>query len=369
MKSLLYYIVLCLFIAGCGYYQKPVNHASPMVKVLLFEGSSFTVRPYKNYVLSINSRKDMNEGTLFVSLSNKTLDLNGMAVDADRVEIYPNQYFEFKGRKYRGSASIIKMADGLQLINTVDLESYLYGVLPNEVSPNWSMETLKAQAVVSRTFALYELANSRKKNNPYDLFDDTRSQVYCGIDKESKFTSLAVDSTMGEVIRYQGRIIQAFFHSASGGMTESSLDVFGDDKPYLTPVSSPYSGIYKENKWETSLSLIKLEELLHISNITSILVGERTSSKRIKTVIVSDNSTNKITLPGKELRNLLGPGIMKSTRANIRLTNDNLLISGMGYGHGVGMGQWDALGMAKAGYEYKSIVCYFYPGTRVDKIW
>jgi stage II sporulation protein D len=367
--KLTFSILFILLITGCGYYQKPLYHASPMVKVLLFEGTNFTIKPYKNYVLSINSRKDMNEGTLFISCSNNTLDLNGMTVDADRVEIYPNQYFEFNGRKYRGSAAVIKLQDKLQLVNSVDLESYLYGVLPNEVSPNWSMETLKAQAVVSRTFALYELANSRKKNNPYDLYDDTRSQVYCGIDNESKFTSLAVDSTMGEVIRYQGKIIQSFFHSASGGMTESSREVFGDDKPYLTPVSSPYSSAYKDNKWETSMPLHKLEEILKISNITGMSVSERTSSKRIKTVLVSDNSTNTITLPGKELRNLLGPSIMKSTRANIHLTNNTVMISGMGYGHGVGMGQWDALGMAKAGYEYKSIVCYFYPGTRVDKIW
>ncbi len=175
---------------------------------------------------------------------------------------------------------------------------------------------------------------------------------------------------MGEVLRYQGRIIQSFFHASSGGMTESSKEVFDEDKPYLTPVISPFASSYRDNKWETTLKTQQLKNSLKLTNdIVSISVIERTSSKRIKTVAVVDNTSNRILINGKEFRNIAGITQMKSTRANIRLTNDNIYISGVGYGHGVGMGQWDALGMAGRGYHYKDIVTFFYRGTSVDKIW
>jgi stage II sporulation protein D len=223
---------------------------------------------------------------------------------------------------------------------------------------------------VSRTFALYEVVSSRKAGRVFDLYSDTRSQSYDGAGRETESTSAAVDATIGEVVRYGGRVIQAFFHSASGGMTESSMEVFGNYRPYLTPVQSPYSSVYRDDRWETTMQLGRAAAILRLTNgISAVAVTARTESKRIKTVEFSDPSGNKITLQGKDLREMFGANSMKSTRANIRISGDSLVISGAGYGHGVGMGQWDALGMARQGYDYKFILTYFYKGTSVDRIW
>jgi stage II sporulation protein D len=359
-----------LLFSSCGNLQKPLNEASPLVRIFLCQGKEIILRPYKNYILSVNSKKEMGEGPLFVSLSNNKIEINGSLADVDSLEILPTQSFEFRGKHYRGGAKIIKDGNSLLLINTLDIESYLYGVLPGEVSEKWNREALKAQAVVSRTYALYEVANSRKSNRPFDLYADTRSQVYEGMDSETKITSSAVDLTMGEVLRYQGKIIQSFFHSASGGMTESAKEAFGDDKPYLSSIYSPFASLYPDNKWEIDFPAKNLERELKWTNfIASISVTERTLSKRIKKLEVFDSLSNKTILSGKDFRNLIGNSVMKSSRANIRLTNRTLLISGVGYGHGVGMGQWDAQIMATQGYAYKSIVQYFYTGTSVDKVW
>lgn len=357
-------------ISACAYNQRPLYHASPEIRVLISQGKELSIQPQKNYVLTVNGKKEMAEGPIYLSVSNDSILFNDMEIQAVSLEISPSQSFDFKKKRYRGSILIQRSGDGLVMINVTDIESYLYGVLPNEVSANWDFQALKAQAVVSRTYALFEVVNSRRLNRPFDLYDDTRSQVYDGMGCETRNTSMAIDSTMGEVLRYQGRIIQSFFHASSGGMTESSKEAFGYDHPYLVPVESGFSAFYRDNKWEIQVPFHKMENALRLqSKIKELRVIDRTDSKRIKTIQIADDKGTVTNVNGKDLRNIIGAGIMKSTRANIRLTNDAIVISGIGYGHGVGMGQWDAQGMAKQGYTYRDIARYFYPGTTLDKIW
>jgi len=368
--NLIICFICVLIISACSLYQKPVTGASPVVKVLLYQGESIFIKPSGNYILSYNSRKEEGNGRISVEISGEEIFLNGVEIKTPIVEVYTEDGFAFDGKKYSGSALIAVSNRSILLINSIDIESYLKGVLPVEVPYGWEIEALKSQAVVSRTFAIYEVESSRKKGRIFDIYNDTRSQTYYGREKETKETSLAVDSTHGEVLKYDGKIIQAFYHASSGGMTESSLEVFGFYKPYFTPVESPYSSVYKEDKWTATIPLDKAGLLLRITNrIISVIVTERTSSKRIKTAEFTDEAGLKKPIPGKELRELIGPALMKSTRANVRITNDNLFLSGMGYGHGVGMGQWDALGMSRHGYSYKYILTYFYRGAEVEKIW
>lgn len=359
-----------ILITACSLYQKPVSGASPVVKVLLYRGGTVSLKPIGNYILSYNSRKEAGDGQVNIEISGSGLSLNGIGINTPVIDIYTGEGFVYGGKKYGGSAAVIISNQSIFLINSIDIESYVKGVLPEEVSPAWDAEALKSQAVVSRTFAIYEVVNSRKSGRIFDLYDDTRSQAYEGREKETRQTSFAVDSTLGEVLRFDGKIIQAFYHSSSGGMTESSYEVFGDYKPYLTPVESPYSSVYKEDRWEASIPVDRAGLLLKITNrIESVKVIERTSSKRIKTVEFADAAGQKTLIHGKEMRELLGPALMKSTRANLKITNECLLLNGTGYGHGAGMGQWDALGMSKQGYSYKYILTYFYRGALVEKIW
>jgi len=368
-KGLLIFFTILLY-ASCSYYQKPISKASPPIRILLYQGNDIVIKPYRGYVISISSRKEAGEGIVYINLSNKTLYINDSPVSSEYIEIIPTDHFQWNGRKYPGLAIIVFTNNSLYLINQTDIETYLKGVLPNEVSPKWDMEALKAQAIVSRTYALYETVMARKNGKFFDVYADTRSQLYSGLNTENQNTSLAIESTLGEVIRYDGKVIPSFFHSSSGGMTEAAIEVYGNDWPYLKPVESPYCSVYRDNKWETSISLHKLQNLLRITNrIQSISVIERTESKRIKTIEIQDNSGCKTKISGINFRDLIGPTIMKSTRANIYLSNDLVLIKGMGYGHGVGMGQWDALGMAKQGFSYKSILSFFYRGISVDRMW
>lgn len=370
MKTACLYFLCFLLLFSCGYNQREISRVSPVIKVLLYQGKEIRIKPARNYVLTANSRKLMSEGPITLSLSNSYILFNEMPIASKEIEIVPADYFQFSGNKYRGSVTVQADRSELMLINTLDIESYLCGVLPTEVSTEWNPEALKAQAVVSRTFALFEIASSRKKNRPFDVYDDTRSQVYNGMDLESKFTSIAADATFGEVVRYQSKVIQAFFHSASGGMTESSKEAFGYDYPYLVPVLSPYGNVFKDNQWDISVPLDRLQKDLHIpSTIVNVQVKERTSSKRIKTIQITDAAGRKTDITASVFRNTVGNTVMKSTRANIRLTNSTLQVSGMGYGHGVGMGQWDAQGMALQGFRYLDILGYFYPGTKVEKVW
>ena len=360
-----------MFLGACSLYQKPVSGASPVVRVLLYQGVSVSINPLGgNYILSYNTRKEEGEGRINAGINGEDVSLNGVAIKAPMIEIYTGEGFTFAGKKYGGSAALIISNRNIMLIDSIDIESYLKGVLPGEVSSAWEGEALKSQAVASRTYALFEVVNSRKKGRFFDLYSDTRSQSYEGREKETRQTSFAVDSTQGEVLKFDGKIIQAFFHSSSGGMTESSFEVFGDYKPYLTPVESPYSSIYKDDRWEASIPLERAGRLFKITNkIISAAVTARTDSKRIRTAEFTDDTGRKTDIPGRDLREILGPALMKSTRANLRISNDNLLISGAGSGHGVGMGQWDAQGMSKQGYTYKYILAYFYRGVSIDKVW
>jgi stage II sporulation protein D len=365
--------ILLLF-TSCGQNAtKPLSGVSPVVRILLGETREAEIRTPGNWYISAGSRRGMGSRMLTVGLSGSGMLINDVELNGtDSVEISTPEGFVWNGRKYRGDLRIVPLKDTLAVIDLLDVESYLYGVLPAEVSPLWHTEALKAQAVVSRTYALYEVGLARKSGRYFDLYPDTRSQVYSGPDSESSFTTVAVDSTAGESLRYDGKVIPAFFHASSGGMTESAETVFGTYYPYLTAVSSPFCETWKENRWDIAVPVTELGGLSGCgpSNLpVSASVKSRTASKRIDSVefILADGSTNRVS--GKDLRSFIGGTKMKSTRANLSITNGELRIFGAGYGHGVGMGQWDAQGMALRNYNYRAILAYFYPGTSLDRLW
>ena len=154
---------------------------------------------------------------------------------------------ELDGRRYRGD--LVVRADGgsLAAVNHVGLEEYLYGVVPDEMPPGWAMEALKAQAVAARSYALA----SRRSSGPFDLFADTRSQVYGGVASEEPRTNAAVAATAGQVLYHDGRVAHTFFHSTSGGRTAAIRDVWptAQPLPYLVSVSDPYDRLSPYHRW------------------------------------------------------------------------------------------------------------------------
>ena len=155
----------------------------------------------------------------------------------------------YSGKAFRGAFGVSHTGDALQLVNIVDLEAYLLGVVPGEMPRGWPLEALKAQAVAARTYAVRRLVTGRS----FDLYSDWRSQVYYGAGYEAPDTTRAVRETKGQILTYDGKPAQVFYFSSSGGRTVSALDAFGSDVPYLLAVDDPWDEVSPHHRWPSRL--------------------------------------------------------------------------------------------------------------------
>jgi stage II sporulation protein D len=282
----------------------------------------------------------------------------------ERIEKFGNAKGDvlLNGLKYSGIIEAWKGENSLYIINEIPLEDYIKGVVAAEVGSRWDMEALKAQAVVARTFALYQKLNNGKK--PYHLTSSVLHQVYKGGSVHENI-SRAVNETKGEILTFEGKPIIAYYHSTSGGMTEDPSEVFGKSYPYLMPVetSSELSPYYM---WEKRIPVSEIERASNISGIKDIAVESLTISNRVRNFKIIAESGEHI-FPAKELRKNLGWDKLPSTMiTNIAKSEEIYIFEGKGYGHGVGMCQWTALDMAKKGMNYREIISKFYPGTTIE---
>lgn len=278
-------------------------------------------------------------------------------------------------RWYRGRTQVVPTAKGLTAVNHVNLEQYLYSVLGGEMVPSWPLEALKAQAVAARSYALYQRENAA--NGVFDLGDTAAWQVYRGISDETASTQAAVNATASQVLIHQGRIIEAVFHSASGGHTENVEHVWVQALPYLRGVPDFDQGtpVYEWTKTFTRADLSAL--ILGVGNV-NLMEPERTTPQgRIVSMrVVGDAGTRSIR--GETLRSILDlrstkfkvipefaptPGKQKSQPVPIAFQ-----IQGKGFGHGLGMSQWGAYNMARQGRDYRQIVLHYYKNTILAKI-
>ncbi|HHW03448.1 MAG TPA: SpoIID/LytB domain-containing protein [Thermoanaerobacterales bacterium] len=319
------------------------------------------------------------------------------------------------GRRYRGLIEILpSQGRKITAVNELEMEDYLYGVLPLEMPANWPLEALKAQAVASRTYALYNLSKWEKLG--FDICGNTQDQAYGGFDVENTASNEAVDETKGQYILYNDKPIMALYHADSGGITEDSKDALGSDLSYLKPVEDSFDKDSPNSVWNVSLSLEDINEKIGkiyttLGKIVGISIVERTTSGRVKSIMIEGTSGNKI-LSGSEIRNILQ---LKSTLFDIQDKGANLYVvsgnseqkvsvkgrvvisarglfnlagrntflagfndvknisldgngfefSGRGWGHGIGMSQWGAKGMAEQGYNYKQILQHYYKNVEI----
>jgi stage II sporulation protein D len=264
---------------------------------------------------------------------------------------------------YRGSALLIPQEDGITAINYVDLEQYLYSVLGSEMDGGWPQEALKAQAVAARTYALYKRERS---NGMYDLGNDQLWQVYKGVSKESPGTQAAVSATQGQVLTHNGSVILAAFHSSSGGHTENSEDVWYNPLPYLRGVPD-----YDQNspvfEWTKTFSQADLTQRISGVGTVQSMTPEQTSAYgSVMTMKVTGDGGSRV-IDGEEIASLLG---LRSTRFRVNRANGstNFVVTGRGFGHGVGLSQWGAYHLASKGYNYHQILLYYYQDSTLAKI-
>ena len=204
-------------------------------------------------------------------------------------------------RHYRGSIQLDADTGKLRAINFVGLEQYLYGVVPSEMPHTWAPEALKAQAVAARSYAL-----ATRRAGPFDLYPDTRSQVYLGLDHEQPETNAAVDATAGKVVLYDGQVAKTYFFSSSGGRTAASQDVWGTAVPYLVSVPDPYDTISPYHNWGPLVfSGAKLARVLHIPKPIQDLQTTLNSSGRVVTMTVTTPLGAHL-FDGTALRRVLG---------------------------------------------------------------
>ena len=278
-------------------------------------------------------------------------------------------------RKYHGKLRIRPNGDGtFSVISELDLEEYLYGVVPAEMSPDWPLEALKAQAVVARTFAMKNLGKFRASG--FDLSGDSRSQVYGDPDRASPRVIEAVRSTRGEVLSWRGEILPAYFHSCCGGHTAGIQAVWGGHgkppKP-LRGVSDRWCKPSRDYEWTAYFSSddILAELARHgysLTKLKSIRPGRRDSSGFLQTVrLKTDQGT--IEMRASDFRDWVGNTEIKSTKImRIAKKSRGYLFAGRGFGHGAGLCQWGAYFMSKKNKSYKKILAYYFPGAKLAKL-
>jgi stage II sporulation protein D len=274
------------------------------------------------------------------------------------------------GRTYAGRILLRAIGGQVYLINEVPLQDYLKGVLPSEVPASWPLEALKAQVVAARSYALWRAGETRKAGAvPFDLDDSVASQAYQGRGKQEARTDQAVDQCAGEVLAYRGKIAECFFHSNSGGHTAGSDEVWGGEAPaYLAGVLDSWSEDQPHYAWNASLSGGEVEQRLARAGLWTGLLDEivpkaSTDSGRWAQMRLIGSGADK-TVKASAFRNALGADVLRSTNFKVRKRGDEWVFEGLGWGHGVGLSQEGAKAMAEAGKSYRSILDYYYPGTR-----
>ena len=288
---------------------------------------------------------------------------------------------EIENYDYKNYGSIKLLHTKTGEVEEVAIDTYLVNVVSAEMPADFEIEALKAQAVVARTYTIYKIQN--KKHDNADICDDSAC-CQAWVSKEERFArweesvresnwqkiEQAVNETKGKIITYEGKPINAFFHSNSGGKTEIPVNVWGGTGyPYLQVVETSGEDNYTQYNSEVVLSNEELLEKLKVNysdisidfnNNDDLKILEYTDSGRVKTVKFGNHN-----LSGTETRSLLG---LRSTNFEIIKENENIKFSVNGYGHGVGMSQTGANTLAKEGKSYEDIINHFYMGVVIQYV-
>jgi stage II sporulation protein D len=275
------------------------------------------------------------------------------------------------GRQYRDQLRIFPGPNGdLWVINELPLENYLRGVVHCEISSQWPWEAVKAQAVVARTYATFQRGN--RTAELYDVDSGVSDQVYEGVGKEDPQSRKAVAETEGELVLYQGRPIFAVYHSCCGGETESPEYLWPGYFPYLKTIACQFCADSPHFLWNYSIDSERLRRTLKRakflgSEVLGIEIAERNESRRVLQLTLT-SERGQVEISGKDFRRLLGYDFLRSTNFLIQKRDGGYLFSGLGWGHGVGLCQWGAKGMAEKRMDYRLILKYYYQSVEVGKL-
>ncbi len=429
---------LLMVISFCSIISIPNAFAKePTIRVLVSEGNELRIRSEKWYPLFLNGNGFKNEKTKSLNIKQQNGKMQ-FVVDGKSGRWFsipkkgeliiksnnPRGIWLGK-RRYRGELKVRYGQNSFKVVNYVKIEKYLNSVVGSEMPKSWPMPALQAQAIAARTYALRQ----HGKAGFYDVNSTEMSQAYLGVESETSTTKYAVESTKSLVLVYKGKLINAVFHSSSGGLTEASGDVWKQQKPYLISVRD-YDDNSPHRKWVARFTPEQLRVAFNeLGGVEKINILEASSTGRLLEVRVQGPKGSML-LTGKELRNRLG---LKSTNMRFEIVpydsallgkfnnssdakesskkNQNkrnlqpsffldtqlialqeqtsppplppilplaqlpplptykdknfLIVKGLGSGHGVGMSQWGARRMAENGASFREILTHYYQGVRI----
>ncbi len=328
---------------------------------------SFEVRDLTGKVV-LGKGRDLNVQRLRPDA--KLIKLSGIDIKEASFKLVPlgkAQAYVNK-RAFRGRLNIIRKTDSnFLVVNELDIEDYVKGILCHEAAPWWPMEALKAQAVIARSYAVYQKQFTKGKD--FDLTNDIYSQVYGGKTSEKWRTNLAVNLTRGKVLVFEGKAFPSYYHATCGGNTEDAAQLWKIDIAPLKGVKCPFCLHSPHFRWEKKISLSEIKQRLEakghncplIENISIISLND---SGRIKSLKV-EGQGRVLEISAKDFRQALDPNIIRSANFTLEISGDAAYFNGLGWGHGVGLCQWGMYFMSKKGRKYPDILKYYFPQTQL----
>lgn len=362
--------------------EKFIKYISKLpIRILISESNkNLTVTTNNNMLITVTNNGSQierfwtNENHPHtITFTNNLLSLNKNKTGTE-IELFSSKtgYIVINDEKYRGKISISVNNNNYEIINELDIEDYLKGVLKNEMSPNWHIEALKAQAVAARTFAYYHILQN--KNSKFHIGRTWLAQVYSGVKGEHPNAIKAVDATKGIIITHNGKPILAYFHADSGGRTENTKYVWGGELDYIYSRKDRYGSKSDRRFWESKISEKQLVALFNregfaVRDIRKITPIDKTPSGRYQKLKIH-HSGGIFEINSNKFRIMAGSQflIRSSMFSRIRKSGNEFHFSGKGAGHGVGMPQWSAKDMAESGKNFYDILSYYYRKINFDNI-
>jgi len=359
-------LVFPLLLSACA-------HADQLVRVQLADGlkSAQIQTSGKVYISTENGKKYKvsKPETLQVKLIAKDkLQIGALTADTSLI-IEPSKDVKltFDKNTYTGKFYLIPSGTTFSIVEYTDLEDYLLGVLPYEMSYSWPLEALKAQAVAARTYTQMQLKNSKAN---FDLYNDVRSQMYKGSGKVYDSVRQAVEGTKGQVLTYKGELFNTYYHANCGGGTDDAKIWTGSSASTIKPLqgaSCKTDSHSKSYSWKATIPSKSIDSFVNKNglsgSVTKIKVQERTKTKRAITLQFTTPKGSK-TLSCAKFRLAVGASLLKSCKiTSVSKTSGGFAFAGNGYGHGIGMCQDGAKGMAENGKTYKQILENYFPSS------
>jgi stage II sporulation protein D len=354
--------------------KPPVFFSTRRIRVALFPLQAVTLRADRDFQL-------LEEGGAYLSYlhagENFALKTRGKKLFFE--DLVSEKGFSFSsgphsnvwhidGLPYAGNLRVTRFEKAFWLILDVSLEEYVAGVVALESAPGFSLESLKAQAVASRSYACFRKEQEPRRSDLFDVYASSRDQVFKGSTISSRVRR-AVSATWGQVLIFNRKILPAFFHATCGGHSISSQDYALSDQelPPLKGVSCDFCRESPVYRWRLSLPLKKIIALFfpEVRKIISLRLECSSQGHVFSLIFKTDRGKKKI--KASTFRRKWGSARIRSERFKARIQEGFLHIEGKGWGHGVGLCQWGAEGMARQGASYKEILKHYYPLSHLEK--